>query len=121
MTKTMRLVLGTLAEGKPCYVMPATRRALIRGGFITMAERVKKSGSSNGYRFIVTAKGLEALGAVGETTVPAGDTRVTGLVPGSVYSSATKSHDATPIGVASSSTTIHVGRPVARPKKKRSA
>ena len=38
MTKTMRTVLDMLAKGAPCYVLPATRRALMRAGLIVYID-----------------------------------------------------------------------------------
>ena len=118
MTKTMRTVLDMLAKGAPCYVLPATRRALMRAGLIVYIDDPPRSGSTNGRRFAVTAKGLVALGATGEITVTA--TRSmghVGLTPGAVYftrpdggvTTRKPRKYAKPIGIALDATTIELG------------
>lgn len=56
MTKVMRSVLEKLVRGESCYVMPVTRLALKRRGFIAYTDT-----SSRSDRIVVTDAGRTAL------------------------------------------------------------
>lgn len=55
-SRTQLTVLRALAEGKGCYVVPATRRALFRRGWIARDQT-----SARKDKFVITLRGREAM------------------------------------------------------------
>lgn len=55
-SRAQLMVLRALLEGKGCYVVPATRRALFRRGWIA-----RDDASHRKDKFVITLRGREAM------------------------------------------------------------